>query len=579
MTEPTLKPLQLPVGISDFGALIDKKLNFVDKSLFIQEILQDANTQVAVIIRPRRFGKTLNMSMLYHFLASEVLGRSTQGLFDNLKIAQWDEFKQHQGKYPTLFMTFKDIKQASFASAYEKLNELIVSLYDEHSYLLKSDKLTKVQKNFFKTILSREASQSQIENAPKFLTQCLYLHHGIKPWILIDEYDTPIQASYLNGYYDEMVSLMRSLFGTVLKDNPFLDKGVVTGILRVARESLFSDLNNLKVYSVLNEQYGQYFGFTESEVSSVLKQAGLEGKAAEIKTWYNGYQIGSNTLVYNPWSIANCVDTKGTVEPYWINTSDNQLIKNLLLKAPLEFKEQFEILLRGETTKQIVDEHTAYGDLGTNYRSAWSLLLMSGYLTIDHCENTDRGKECTLRIPNREVRNLYRKIIEQWLANGYGLQWYDELINGLIEGKLEIFKDHLNRILLETASSHDFANAPEIFYQGLMIGLTASLYGRYETKSNRESGYGRYDFVIMPKDLSKLAIVMEFKRVAVPEKSAADFTEKLPDILRQEASNALKQIDEKKYISELKQRGFKDILKIGLAYCGKYFVLQEGQEK
>jgi hypothetical protein len=557
----------LPVGFDDFGKITEKKLNYIDKSLFIKDLLDDNTTEIFVITRPRRFGKTLNLSMLHYFLAATILGKPTHGMFNHLKIAACGEaYMQHQGKYPVIAVTFKEIKETTFKAAVSGIAALFSDLYAEHHYLLDSKKLSSQYKKQFNLILNEKASHARLKSALKDLSKYLYLHHGIKPWILIDEYDTPIQASYLHDHYGEMVGVMRGLFGAALKNNPYLNKAVVTGILRVAKESLFSGVNNLEVFSVLRTDYSQYFGFTEEEVNEILLSSNLSSKAAEIKEWYNGYQIG-NTVIYNPWSIASCIKRNGETEPYWINTSDNQLIKNILKQSPLDFKKEFEFLLEGKTTTQLIDEHMAFIDLKHNPGAAWSLLLMSGYLKPLRCESTDRGKLCQLAIPNREVKNLYRQIVEQWLSNGYGYAWYDAFLNALLTGDMPHFTKQLEKILLQIASYHDMAQEPEAFYQGLLLGFIASLRDRYLVKSNRESGLGRYDIMLIPKDVKELGIVLELKLKEDDE------------TLQEAAAKALVQIDAKQYTEELRTHRIIQALKIGIGFIGKTFVLNSTLEK
>ncbi len=562
--------MKLPIGKSDFRAIIEGKFDFVDKSLLIPEIIEGAD--VILFTRPRRFGKTLNMSMLRYFFAREVFGQPTKGLFDQLKVAQTGEtILQHQGKYPVIFLTFKDIKETSFKLAYEKIYELIVYLYDEFSYLQASPALSDRQKDFCKRILERKANQAQLENSLQMLTEMLFRHHGAKPIILIDEYDTPIQSGYLQGYYNEAIAFFRNFFGAALKDNPFLFKAVLTGILRVSRESLFSGLNNLKVHSVLDPQFGSCFGFTEQEVSQLLTKAEFQDKASDVKLWYNGYQI-EDIILYNPWSIVNYIQYGGELKPFWVNTSDNELIKDLLLKSSTNFKEQFEVLLQGNLVEKRVDENFVFPDLEKNNEAAiWSLLLMTGYLTTRGCELTDRGPLCQLSIPNREIRNLYLVIIEQWLSNGYGILWFDQFLGHLLKGEMDHFQRGLGHIMEQTISVHDVAKEPEAFYHGLMIGLTANLGGGkdYETRSNRESGYGRYDYLILSRDPQKLSVILEFKQVALPANKKNP--EKDQILLDKAAIEALQQINTQAYFAELKQRGLKNILKIGLAFSGKRF--------
>ena len=554
--------MQLPIGYDDFGKVIEKGLNYVDKSLFIKEILDDINTEAIVITRPRRFGKTFNLSLLHYFLAGEVLNKSTQGLFDDLKIAKCNgKYMQHKGKYPVISITFKDIKEPTYQSAYENLSKLMSRVYFEHRNLLESKHLTSYQKKAYVLILEERASESSIKSSLLDLTQNLYQHYNVKPWLLIDEYDTPIQSAYLYKYYDEMIAFMRGMFGAALKNNPYLNKAVITGILRVAKESLFSGVNNLKVYSILHQSYSQHFGFTEQEVDDVLKKSNLSEKAAEIKEWYNGYQFG-NTTIYNPWSIANCIQESGELDPYWIDTSDNQLIKDLIKKTPLKFKEELEGLISGECIEKLIDEQLSFQYLDNNPDALWNLLLMAGYLKPIDLRKTDQGVLTTLSIPNREVRNLYRQMIEQWLSNGYGVNWYNEFIASLLEGNIEEFKAHLEKVLLQIVSCHDVSKEPEAFYHGLLLGFMVSLNQTHEIKSNRESGLGRFDILIIPKDINQSGIVMELKIKGEKE------------TLEDCAQRALEQIKQKKYPEELKQRGIHKIIKVGIGFEGKEFELE-----
>lgn len=428
--------MKFPIGYDDFGKVLEKDLTFVDKTLLIKSMLDDWQTEVSVILRPRRFGKTFNLSMLRYFFADEVYGRKTKGMFDNLKIAQLgDTYMQHQGKYPVVAVTFKDIKAAGFASARLHFSKVFNSLYQENITLLNSDKLTEFDKQYFTKIIKEEGTDTDLQSALQNLMRFLYQHHGIKPYLLIDEYDTPILASYISGYYPEMINLMCGLFGTALKGNPYLERAMITGILRVAKESLFSGVNNLKVFSMLSSYYSDYFGFTETEVEHVLNLAGLSEKAGEIRAWYNGYQIGG-TVIYNPWSIANLLYEKGALRPYWINTSDNQLIKDLLRKAPLQFKKQFEVLLSEGSVEKLITENMVFLELESNPSAVWNLLLTSGYLTPVSSRETEQGTFAMLKIPNTEIRTLYREIIETWLSDGYGREWYSETLEKTAERAL-----------------------------------------------------------------------------------------------------------------------------------------------
>ncbi len=546
--------MKLPIGQSNFRKIIDSGFTLIDKSLLIRDILND--TEVILITRPRRFGKTLNLSMLQHFFAKEVLGLPTEGLFDNLLITKaGSQYLDHQGRYPVILITLKDIKSTHFQAAYDSFCHAVSDLYSEHRYLLESSALHEDEKEFFESILRQKASRTNIEASLKNITKYLFQHFGAKPLVLIDEYDSPIQNAYMHGFYKEMMDLIRSFLGRGLKDNPYLFKSVLTGILRVSKESLFSDLNNIRVYSLLHSEYGEYFGFTEAEVKKLLAEAQLQNKGDEIRDWYNGYQIGETT-VYNPWSIINCLAEKGKLQPYWVNTSDNVLIKDLILHSTTDFKSILELLLQGSKVEMIIDEQVVFQYLKSNELAIWCLFLMAGYLKVMDQKETDQGILCSLAIPNREVRNLYRRIIETWLSDGRVLSWYNQFLVELLNGHVEKMKKYLNEILINTASIHDLSKQPEIFYHGLMLGLTASIHNDYEIKSNRESGFGFYDIVIIPRDLKKLGIVLELKVAKENE-------------LEKTAQAALQQIKDKQYSSELTSRGIQRILKIGIAFLGK----------
>ena len=565
--------MKLQVGFDDFGKVRSKKLDFVDKTLLVKEILDNDNVEVSVIARPRRFGKTFNLSILHHFLAPEVNHMETKGMFDGLKIAKVDNgsYMQYQGKFPVVFISFKEINAGSYDLACSGLYELIVNIFDKYNYLKDSDKLSKRDKWLLRRILHKEANQAEIYGSLRFLTSILFKYFNVKPWLLIDEYDTPIQSGYLHGYYNEIVNFMRGILGAALKTNPYLERAVITGILRIAKESLFSGLNNVKVYSLLHPQYSQHFGFTEEEVGVLLKQTGVDSAQEEVRTWYNGYVFGG-TIVYNPWSIVNYIND-GVLKPYWVNTSDNQLIRDLLIKSDPKFKEGFELLLQDKTIEEIIDENMMFGDLKNNNEAIWSLLLMSGYLQAIASTINQQGQTiCTCAIPNWEVRTLYYNIIAGWLGNGQGMGWYQSFLTDLLNGDIPKFTEDFAQVLSQTISVYDVAHNPEAFYHGFMLGLTAGVdQKQYEIKSNRESGAGRYDIAIMPKDVSRLAIILELKSIAPPKYSKKKLADFLDTTLAGEAQKALAQIDHNQYTLELAQRGIVNIVKLGIAFSGKSF--------
>lgn len=565
--------MQPPIGISNFRALIETKDSagrpylFVDKSLFIKEILDDL-TSVKLIIRPRRFGKTLNMSMLHHFLAAEVNGQTTNTLFNNLKIAEHDKYlEQHQGKYPVVFITFKDIvKEEHFEAAFHNIAKVISQVYSNFQYLLSSSKIAEHQKRIFESILEQRANAADINASLSDLTYYLFLHHGVKPWILIDEYDTPIQTAYTSGYYSEMIQLMRGFLGAALKDNSYLARAVLTGILRVAKESIFSGLNNVKVYSLLNPRFSEQFGFTENEVITLLKQSNLDQTLESVREWYNGYIMG-NHLIYNPWSIVNFINEQGRLNAYWVNVSDNMLIRDLILESTSDFKVQFEALLQNQPADTFIDESISFSNIKNNDSAVWSLLLMAGYLKAQVIESMSQGFLCRIEIPNKEVRDLYKIFIARWLSGTENPLILQNFIVNLLNGKMDDFTEQLTRIFLQTFSVHDIkGKEPEKFFHGFMLGLVAGIDPKqYQIHSNKESGYGRFDIAIIPNDPKRLGIIFEVKSVEEGEKI---------EKLQEHAKKALQQINGQQYSSILLQNKIKNFLKIGVAFCGKELAVE-----
>ncbi|MBF0299475.1 MAG: AAA family ATPase [Oligoflexia bacterium] len=570
--------MKLAIGYSDFKKIIDQKLDFVDKSLFIKEFLDNKGTEVSVITRPRRFGKTLNLSMLHCFLAAEVNGESTKGLFDNLKIASaenysnGDSYISQQGQHPVIFVTFKNVKATSFSDAVEKLCSIIQTLYREHQYLLNSTTLPETEKTIIQKYLTLPINKTDIENSILFLSELLYKHHQQKKvYILIDEYDTPIQASYLNNYYNDMIKLMGGILGAALKGNPCLNRAVITGIIRIAKEGLFSDLNNVEIYSILESKYSQYFGFTEEEVLSLLNRAQMSDKIDEIKEWYNGYKF-AETTVYNPWSIVHYIQ-KGKLRDYWANTSGNDLIWNLIVESNAEIKNDLEKLLRGEICFHPINEHVVFGDLKNNPAAMWSILANTGYLNIISSEGEGSILLCKTKIPNKEVRTIYKDMIETWLSSSSGVVWYNNFLNHLLNGNISEVSIDLEKLFLHVISFRDMGKKPEAFYHGLLLGLTGSLSRNlYEINSNGEGGDGYYDIIIIPKDLSKLAVVLELKSIQNLSKIKKEST--IINLLENSANQALNQIDEKDYVAAARIAGIKQVFRIGIAFAGKRFKIK-----
>lgn len=549
------RPL-LPIGISDFKELIEKKYYFVDKSPLIKQLFDDG-AKVILIPRPRRFGKTLNLSMVHYFVNCATRENNAH-LFKNLAIQQHTNCMAKQGTIPSIFLTLKGVKANSYQKCLSLIGPLLAELYDQYTYLLESDALSIYDKAFFKKILSLEADEASLCNALKMLTKFLHAAYGKKVMIFLDEYDVPIQAAYLTEDYQEVVNFMRIFMGEAFKDNIYLEKGVITGILRIAQASIFSDLNNIETYTLLRRGYAECFGFTQNEVDALLKEADLTEHSADIKDWYNGYQI-DELKVYNPWSIIHCVKQEGKRQPYWVNTSNNVLIKDLLGRVKPTMKKVFEALLQGESVVQPVQEYIVMADLAYSEQAIWGLLLFSGYLTATSCELSERGLNCQLRIPNREVGFVYTQMIEQWFNAAQSLQSYDQLVKSVVSGDWDTFTHILQDYIRTSGSYFDFnANTPEAVYHALILGLVIGLKDDYIIQSNRETGYGRCDVAMIPKDPSKHnAMVLEFKRTE--DENA----------LTEIAELALEQISKNDYVAVFAQHSVKTVTAVGIGFAGR----------
>lgn len=552
-TQPLIR---FPVGVSDFRALVTEQYRFADKTEFVKEIMEDG-AKVILLTRPRRFGKTLNMSMLHYFLQLDAPQHSQ--LFDDLKISQHKDFcQQHQQKYPVIFISLKDIKCSSFERAYEEILLVIQNLYSEHRYLLNDAILESDERATFEAMLSAKATPAQIGSSIKRLSEYLQRKFGKPAVILIDEYDTPIQEAYLQQYYKEMVELMRGMLGKALKDNTAMYKAVLTGITRVSQESLFSGLNNLDVYSLLRNEYSQYFGFTEQEVVALSRGIELESNLDGIRAWYNGYRIG-NHMIYNPWSIISCLKNKGALKPYWLNTSSNGLIQKLLEKADAAaMRGDFYRLLQGETITKELMENLIFPDLDRKEDAIWSLLLYAGYLNVLSKELGAFQLMAEVAVPNREVMFVYNEIVTEWFRRGAARDDYYTLIRSLVNGEMDEFKRCVGDYLMESGSYFDFnRRTSEQVFQVFMLGLVVGLKQDYIIQANRESGRGRLDVIFIPRNKNLKGIVLEFKTCEEPE------------LMQARAVEALQQIKDKQYIQSLKQDGVRNVLIVGMAFCGK----------
>ena len=545
----------LPIGISDFKKLIDNGCVYVDKTLLIQEIIEKG-TDVALIPRMRRFGKTLNLSMLRYFF--EKTEEDTSYLFKSLAIWKSKKYREMQGQFPVIFITFKDIKHTSWERTFEHFRILIAEEFQRHSYLLEKELLTPEEKEDYGKILRKEGSQTLYEQSLRYLTKWMHLYHKKKVIVLVDEYDAPAHASYVGNYYDALIIFLRNWLSGGVKDNTYLEKGVLTGILRIAKESVFSGANNISSFTILDEGFQDKFGLLEAEVSKLLEDYGLSDHLPEVRKWYDGYRVGSCPGIYNPWSVLNCIMQKGVLAPYWVNTSDNVLMKQLIAEGTDDLKADMEELLRGGIVEKTVEEGIIFTDLKKNPDTVWSLLLFSGYLTM--AATPSYGIPCKLQIPNIEVNELYRSMVLNWFKESIREPKYRLLLSSLASGDVKSFSQIFKEFISSSFSVFDVTQKePERVYHAFVLGLLVGLKDRYQIKSNRESGLGRYDVILFPRDLKDLGIVMEFKKVEIAGESH----------LEAAANSALKQIEEKNYAQELLDEGVKRILYLGFAFSGK----------
>ena len=535
---------RIGIGISDFKHLIEEDFYYFDKTKFIDEIIKDG-AQVKLFARPRRFGKTLNMSMLKYFFDIKKADENRK-LFKDLYIEKTESFKE-QGQYPVIFLSLKDLKATTWEEMERKIIITLSDFLSEYEYLL--NELTGINFENLKNIIYKKAGIDDLTTTLKFLTKILYEKYNKKIVVLVDEYDSPLVSAYINGYYEKAKNFFKTFYSLVLKDNNYLQMGILTGIIRVIKAGIFSDLNNLRTYTILSDDYTDSYGLTEEEVEKSLKDYGIEAEISKVKDWYDGYKFGDSE-VYNPWSILNFLQDK-KLRAYWVDTSGNDLINNVLKMRNKNIITALERLFNGEGLRQNISGTSDLSKILSD-DEVWELLLFSGYLTVEEKINQDNY---ILRLPNKEVKSLFRKtFIETYIARGSKLSF---LMESLIENKIEDYEENLQEILLTSVSYNDTKKGNEAFYHGLIMGMGLYLEGEYITKSNIESGLGRYDFLIEPKNKSKRAFIMEFK--------STDGVEKLEEVSKE----ALQQIEDKKYNVSLKQNGIKEITYIGIAFCRK----------
>lgn len=548
------RKLPLPVGTTNYKKICEDSY-YVDKTLLIKEIL-DEKVNVALFTRPRRFGKTLNMDMLRTFF--EKTAEDTGRYFQDKKIwQQGEKYTSHQGQYPVIFLSLKDIKARKWQYAFDALKYIISVEYMRHSELKRSSELEEADIELYNRIVKNQAGYMEYVFSLQALSRMLHQHHKQAPVIIIDEYDTPIQEGFVNGYYDDAVEFVRSFFSAALKDNPHARQIVMTGILRIAKESIFSGLNNIRVFSVLDKKFSEFFGFTTSEVQQMAAYYEQTDKLPELKAWYDGYKFG-DTEIFNPWSVINYFSNNCQAMPYWVQTSANTIIQEILKTYNDDTYRNLHALLGKTEVQSIVRTNIIYPKLKEPQTNILGFLLMTGYLKSTSTELDARGDYiCRLSIPNKEIKTIYYNEILSLLTEDIGENTVMNLANALYDKDAAKIKEALNKFMLKTISYYD--NLKENYYHGLMLGLLAIGESNYDIRSNRESGLGRYDIQLIPKKSALPGIIIEVKAA---DKDAGVELSKL-------AQTALKQIDEKKYYTELCAQGVNDIIKYGVAFQGK----------
>ena len=559
----------LAIGVDIFADM--PRSYYVDKTLLAKDII-DSTAKVILFTRPRRFGKTLNMTMLQTFFEKPLDGKDTSHYFKDLAIWQKGEkYRAEQGKYPVIFITFKDTKCASYEDTITEIKKKIANEFGRHSELAKSEKLDDSEKRLFSAIKERTAPDSEYSNAFETLSRMLFRHYGEQVLVLIDEYDAPIQAAYDYGFYDKMVIFMRNFLSSVFKTNPSLYRGILTGITRISKESIFSGLNNLKVNTLFDEEFNEYFGITEAELKEMLSFYGIPEKFDEMKAWYDGYDFGGKEI-YNPWSVIRYIDNNCKPMCYWANTSDNKLAAESLIYAGKENKNLLEDLLNGESVKKIIDTNLVFPEIKGNSDAIFSLLAQSGYLKSTETEPFGHGYKCKLKIPNLEITEVFAiEIIERLLKNKDVSNKAIDFMAAVITGDTQELQSLMQEYMLCSCSYLDFTAEKD--YQNFMLGIFAFASAGYMVKSNREAGLGRHDIFLYPKKKSLPGLIFELKHFK-GKVSGKDKPSKLIGSLKRSAKAALKQIDRMKYAEEMKDYTDAGIIKYGAAFYGKQMYIE-----
>lgn len=548
----------LPIGISDYKELIEEDYYYVDKTDFIRQLMEDGS-KITMLPRPRRFGKTLNLSILRYFF-EKTEGNIYRSLFQGKQIEQWKNFDHYQGKYPVITLTLKDCKADTFEGVLSKIGSELQQEYMRHAYLLDSPQMSTVYRPVFDTISHGRATQYQLEDALVLLSRLLTAHWGTPPIVLLDEYDTPVHVAFDKGYYDQMISFMRNFMSSVFKDNTDIFRGVITGILHVSKESLFSGLNNISVYSILSKKIATAFGFTQEETDRMLDDYQLSAYKEEVKNWYDGYLFGDK-VIYNPWSLLNYVNCEGEFSPYWVNTGSDVLLRQLIADGPSDVRSEIEIFLNGGTIRCAINDKLSFPDLKVSSQNIWSFMLFCGYLNASEpAKDAFDATIYTLQVPNREIAFVYRNIIRNWIdGSPVKNQRLEQMLHSLLTGDIRLFERALSEFVVNTLSYFDTSGRDvEKVYQAFLLGMLINL-ADYEVSSNREAGLGRYDILLRPRDINRRGIIMELKVCD------SDFGDTVEEVL----TSALQQIEDKQYAAVLQAAGVKDILSLAVTFDGK----------